>query len=133
MTDLFTDPSQVAARLQQLQAQMGDLVRSMTLAQQAGNQAALDQFKPQFLELSHQLAALRVQANQADTPSSTMLALDSFSSAVIEAGKRLGADVDRTLTGASLLVKWLPVIVILAVVVIGIGLYKGSLRASLRK
>lgn len=125
--------AQVTARLQQLQAQMGDLVRSMTLAQQAGNQAALDQFKPQFLELSRQLAALRTQANQADTPSSVMLALDRFSDDVIAASKRLGADVDRTLTGASLLVKWLPVIVVLAVFAIGIGLYKGSLRASLRK
>lgn len=103
----------------------------MIAAKNAGNMAALDQFRAQYKVLSAQLAALRVQANQADAPSDFMQRLDAFSSAVIDQGKKLGAAVDNTLTGASLLVKWLPWIVVGVIVVVGIAVYKGNLKVKL--
>ena len=129
----MTDNS-LEAQLALLQARIGDLTRSMIAAKNAhtsAGDAALEQFRAQYKVLSAQLAALRVQANQADALPSFMQRLDAFSDAVIDQGKKLGAAVDNTLTGASLLVKWLPWIVVGALVVIGVAVYKGSLKVKL--
>lgn len=128
MTDVLD--TSLSAQLAQLQAQIGDLTRSMIAAKSAGNDAALDQFRAQYRVLSAQLAALRTQANQADMPSDFMRRLDAFSDSVIDQGKKLGAAVDNTLTGASLLVKWLPWIVVGALVILGVALYKGNLKVK---
>lgn len=120
--------SSLDSQLAQLQAQIGDLTRSMIAAKNAGNTAALEQFRAQYKVLSAQLAALRVQATQADAPSDFMKKLDAFSDSVINTGRNLGAAVDDTLKGAGTLARLLPWLLLLAVVVVGVGLYRGSLK-----
>lgn len=121
----------LAAELAQLQAQLQDLARSMTLAKQTGQAQALDQFRAQYRTIAAQLAALRVKASQADMPAPFIVALDHLSDEAIAAGKRLGADVSDTLHTGVTLVKLLPWLIVGALVIIGVAVYKGALKVKL--
>lgn len=118
------------SQLAQLQGQISDLARSMQLAVQYNNRAALDQFRPQFRELATRLAALRAQANKAGQPSRLMIALDHASDVMITTGKAVGEDVSNIVKGGTLLVRFLPWLLLLAVIVVGVGLYKGSIKVT---
>lgn len=119
------------AQLAQLQAQLKDLARSMTLAKQTGQAQALEQFRAQYRVIASQLAALRVQASKADMPFAFMVALDKASDDAIAAGKQLGADVSDTLHTGVTLVKLLPWLIVGALVIIGVAVYKGALKVKL--
>ena len=130
MSDLFTDPTQLNARLLQLQQQLDDLARSMIAAKNATppNQQALDMFRTQYRQVAAQLAALRTQANQADAPSAFLLALDTVSDVAIATGKQLGVDVSDTLHTGVTLVKMIPWLIAAIVLIVGYGIYKGRIK-----
>jgi len=107
---------------------MNDLAKSMALAKAAGNTAALDQFRAQYRDLAAQAGALRAQANQSDQPSAFLVKLDQLSDSAIATARKFGDDVSGAVGGASTLVRLLPWIVVAALVVLGIGLYRGSLK-----
>ncbi len=102
----------------------------MVLAQNTGQNQALDQFRAQYKIIAAQLAALRVQASQADMPFTFLLKLDRLSDAALATGKELGADVSGVLKGGATLARLLPWLLLLAVVVVGVGFYRGSLKVT---
>lgn len=127
----YSTGAALGAELAQLQAQLQDLARSMVLANQTGQAQALEQFRAQYRNIAAQLAALRIKASQADMPSAFIIALDKVSDDAIAAGKRLGADVSDTLHTGVTLVKLLPWLIVGALVIIGVAVYKGALKVKL--
>ena len=93
-------------QLTQLQAQLNDVAKSMRLAQQTGQAAALEQFRQQYRTLSAQLGALRAQANQAGAPSAFLLRLDSFADTVIQTGASLGVAVEDAVGSLGFLARY---------------------------
>jgi len=105
----------------------------MVLAKDTGQEQALEQFRAQYRVLAAQLAALRIQASKADMPARFLLALDNFSDKVVETGRQLGADVSDTLSTAGTLVKLLPWLIVGALVIIGVAVYRGSLKVNVKR
>lgn len=124
----------VDAQLAQLQAQLNDLAKSMTLAARTpGQEQALAMFKDQFRQISAQAAVLRAKASTSDNPGLLLRKLDEFSDMAIALGKKVGAPVDDLLHSTSLLLKLLPW---LAVAVVAGAIYwavKGGLNVRVSK
>jgi TolA-binding protein len=125
--------SSYQTQLDQLQAQLDDLATSMRLAYKVGNTQALNLFRAQFKQLSVQAAALRQQLNAADQPPALLQQLDAFSDKAITLANEVGADASDLAKGVTTTVKWLPVLVVLALVVLGVGLYRQSLKVRVSR
>lgn len=120
----------IQSDLDRLQAQLGDLATSIRLAQKAGQTAALEMFRSQYREIARKLAVLRAAASEAEAPSEFMQRLDAFSDDVIAEARAAGADVRDIVHATTGLVKWMPVVLLVALVVVGVGFWRRSLKVS---
>lgn len=114
-------------QLDLLTARLRDLATSMRLALKSGQTEALNIFRAQYKALAQQAATLRQQLNAGDAPSALLVQMDALADRIIATGKDLGTDVSDTLKGAATTIKLLPVLVVLALIAVGIGLYRGTL------
>jgi hypothetical protein len=110
----------VAGKMDLLTRAIRNLTDSMTLAKQAGNQAAVDGLRTQFLNVSALLKGLRVQASAADMPSDFMRSLDAFADQTVATGKSLFGVVADVGAGLGATAKTLPLLLIAALAVLGI-------------
>ena len=120
----------VDAQLAQLQGQLNDLARAMTVAQQTGQAPALAMFKAQFRTLSAQAATLRTQANTSDNPGLFLRALTAFSDQAIKVGNAVGEPVGDLLHSTSTVLRLIPVLLVVVVVGIVWWALKGNLRVK---
>lgn len=110
----------LAGKLDVLQRQINGLTAAMLLAKQAGNQAAVDGLRQQFLNTTALARQLRAEANAADAPSTFMTQLDKFSDTAIAVGRNVfgvAADFGKGLGGTA---KILPFLLLGAIAVLGI-------------
>ena len=89
----------------------------------AEKQFSLEQLRQAYKRLSQRAAALRVEASQREAPSSFMLALDRFSDSALVVGKDVMGVAGAAAKGLTGILKGLPLYLLLALVVAGLGGY----------
>lgn len=130
----MTSPEQ---KLDFLNQQIQAISVAATQAQARGDAADLQSLITLLRQAASDAAQLRGEVNAAEAPSSFMLALDQFSDSAISVASKLGNAavnaVTDTLGAASTTAKTIPLLLVGIVVVLGIGLYKGSLSARISR
>lgn len=112
------------AKLDFLNQQLRIIATSAAQAKARNDQADLDSMLQLYNKARQDAITLRGEANQADQPSTFLLALDRFSDTALGVGKDAFGLVKATGTGA-----WL--LLVGALVVLGIGFKSGSFRLRL--
>jgi hypothetical protein len=110
-----------------LTSQLDAIAVSAQQAKARGDTADLQSIIALYRKVSAEAAALRGLADQAEQPSAFMQSLSAFSDQAVAVGKELGVDTGNVLSGIATTGKYLPLIVGGALVVAGIGLFKGSI------
>lgn len=87
--------------------------------------------KELYASVVSQVAALSKEAHASDAPSALLVTLDNFGDEVAETGKKLAAAAGDVVGGVAALVKYLPVILLVALVVVGL-VYAGKIRKDLK-
>lgn len=126
-----------------LQGQLKTMQLALQQVKQYGEQPGrwtIADIQTRYRALTGQITQLRQEISGREMPSSFMLGLSNFSDAVL----KFGSDVAKTAQtvvvaagsaagGIGSTVKFLPFILIGALVVLGIGFNKGSLGVSIRR
>jgi hypothetical protein len=110
----------VEERLDFLNQQLRYIATSATQAKARGDDATLARLLSLYNRARADAITLRAQANAADEPSSFLLALDRFSDSAVRVGSDAFGLVKSTLG-------WIPLVLVAALVVVGIGFNKGTL------
>lgn len=129
------DQARPEDRLLFLQQQLRGIATSAMQARAAGDTADLSNLLALFKQVAQRAAELTAAINQADQPSSFMLALSGFSDEMLNDGKAIGGaflttaqaakdTIDATLGSTTLLLKFLPWVLVAVVVVILLVLFR---------
>lgn len=126
-----------------LQGQLNTMKLALQRVQQYGEQPGqwtLEDIKTRYRALLGQLDSLRREVSGREMPSQFMLALSNFSDGVTKFGEQVAktaatvvASAGSVASGLGTTAKFLPLVLIGALVVLGIGLSKGTLSASIRR
>lgn len=119
------------ARINFLQRQLHAIVEATRQAQARGDTAGLEALGALYKKVNADIEALKADAKAADSPSAFMLALDGLSDEAIKTATVLRDAGVTVVTGAASLVKYLPIILFGALVIVGL-IYAGKLRKDLK-
>lgn len=111
-----------------LTTQLRIMATSARQAKERGDAAGLQAVVALYRKVSAEAATLRQRANEADQPSAVMLALSDFSDASMAVAKELARDLGKVAGGVASAVGILPLLLVGVLVVVGVGLFKGSIR-----
>ena len=117
-----------ATDLSFLTSQLGTIAVAAQQAKARSDQADLDSLMRLYRQVATRTRNLRASL-PSDAPSSFMVALDSFSDQAIGVGKSAFGIVEDFGQGAASITKAIPLVAIGLLVVLGIGLTKGTLSA----
>lgn len=120
------------ARIAFLQRQLHAINLAVQQARARGDEATVTVLREQYRELAAQVEALKAEAYAHDSPSDLLVALDRFSDETIAVGKEIGAGVGNVVSGVTSLVKYLPAIILVALLAVGL-FYAAKLRKDLGK
>lgn len=126
----MTTPEQ---KLDYLNQQLQAVATAATQAKARGDDADLANIVTLYRQLHDAAAQLRGEVNDAQSPSDFMVALDRFSDSAIAVAKQIGGTALDITQAAGTTAKIVPLLLVGLVVVLGIGFYKGSLSASVRR
>jgi len=119
------------ARVNFLQRQLHAIVLATQQAQARNDTEALKGLGALYRKVNADIEALKAEAKAADSPSAFMVTLDGLSDEAIKTATVLRDAGVTVVTGAASLVKYLPVILLVALVVVGL-VYAGKLRKDLK-
>jgi hypothetical protein len=122
-------------RLRFLQQQLRGIAMSAMQAKAAGDTADLANLLALFRQVAQRAAELTTAVNQADQPSSFLVALSTFSDEILSDGQAIGGafletakaakgTIDATLGASTLLLRVLPWLLVAVVVVILVVLFR---------
>jgi hypothetical protein len=129
------DQAKPEDRLLFLQQQLRGIATSAMQARAAGDTADLANLLALFKQVAQRASELTAAVNQADQPSSFMLALSGLSDEILADGQAIGGafldtakaakgTIDATLGASTLLLRFLPWVLVAVVVVILIVLFR---------
>ena len=121
----------LAARIPFLQRHLHAINLAVAQAKARGDEATVATLREQYRALAAQVEELKREAYAADSPSDLLVALDRFSDETIAVGKEIGASAVNVVSGVSALVKYLPVILLVGLLVVGV-FYAAKLRKDLQ-
>ena len=110
----------LSARLEFLQRQLHAIGLAIDQARARDDVAGLKRLHDTFHEVLTQVLALQEEVKASEMPSQFLMQLDNLSDEAIATGKKLEAAAVQTAQGAASLVRWLPVVLLVAIVVVGI-------------
>lgn len=84
-----------------------------------------------YVSIVAQVAELSKEAHAQDAPSALLVSLDHFGDEVVTTGKQLAAAAGDVVGGVAALVKYLPLILLAALVIVGL-VYAGKIRKDLK-
>lgn len=108
------------ARVAFLQGQVHAINLAIQQAKARGDQAAIDNLRTLWRKIMQQIIDLQGEAYKDEMPSQFMLTLDSLSDEAISVGKQIGESAVDITKGAATLVKALPIILLVALVLVGL-------------
>lgn len=114
-----------------LQRQLHAINLAIGQAKARNDQDAINRLKALYVEVAAKTEALKREALASDAPAAFMVALDNFGDEVIATGKELGVTVLDTAKGVASVAKYLPIIIVVALVVVGL-VYAGKIRKDLQ-
>src|SRR6266566_2363133 len=106
----------LSARLEFLQRQLHAIGLAIDQARARGDVAGLKRLHDTFHEVLTQVLALQEEVKASEMPSQFLMQLDNLSDETIATGKKLEAAAVQTAQGAASLVRWLPVVLLVAIV-----------------
>lgn len=119
------------ARLEVLRSQLHAISLSIGQAKARKDQAGIDRLQALWNKVNADLTALQRDAKAADSPSAFMQTLSNFSDEAIKTGRALQDAGASALSGIGATLKYLPVILLVALVVVGL-VYAGKIRKDLK-
>lgn len=119
------------ARIAFLQRQLHAINLAVQQAKARGDEATVATLREEYRRLAAQVEVLKREAYEADSPSDLLVALDRFSDETIAVGKEIGATVGNVAAGVTNLVKYLPAILLVGLLVVGL-FYAAKLRKDLQ-
>lgn len=129
-----------STQIQALQAQLSAWQRTLhglalTLAQARASQNATmeQQVRSATIVVLRQIADLQDTIRGQQMPSDFMLALADVGDQAVQLAKDVGGIGKKLTDKVGSALDWIPVLLAGVVIVLGIGLYKGSLRAEVRR
>lgn len=121
----------IESRIAFLQSQVHAISLAVEQAKGRGDTATIDNLRALQRKIMQDIIALQQQARDADMPSNLLLTLDRLSDEAIAVGKQIQEATVDTVKGAATLVKALPIILLVAVIVVGL-IYAGKIRKELK-
>lgn len=120
-------------RLDLLTEQLHYIAIAASQAKARGDDVDLANLIALLRKVSLEANALRLQANRAGQPSAFLMQLDKFSDAVLGTAREIGSAavdaVSGTLTGIGAVSRLLPIVLVGALVILGMGVKRGTIRA----
>jgi len=111
-----------------LQMRLNTLTQALRNAQARGLDAAvIEDLKTRYREISGRLAKLRIEVSNQEMPSQFMQTLANIGANLEQIGSTIAKASGEVLVGVGSTVKMLPLLLVGALVVLGIGLSKGSI------
>lgn len=122
----------LSERLAFLQRQLHAINQAWAQAKARGDtEEQLATLRRLFVKVSADIEALKGDALKAEAPSAFMQTLAAFSDEATKVGATLGNAAVNTIAGVGALVKYLPIILVVAVVVVGL-VVAGKIRKELK-
>jgi len=118
------------ARVDFLQRQLHAISLATQQARARGDAAAVVTLQSLYDKVRADVLALQKEALDADMPSAFMLKLDALGDQVLQAGAALKNAAVSAVGGIGTTLKYLPLILLLALVVVGL-IYAGKIRKGL--
>lgn len=119
------------ARVAFIQRQLHAVNLSLQQAVGRGDAAGIAALKQLYKKLQADAEALKADAHASDAPSAFMMQLDALSDEFIKTGRAIEAATVATVGGIGATFKYLPIILLVALVVVGL-VYAGKLRKDLK-
>jgi len=120
------------ARINFLQRQLHAISLSIADAKARDDQVAMDTLRTLWRKVWSQLIDLEQDAYTQEAPSDFMRTLDALSDEAVTVGKQIGMSAIEVSKGAATLVKALPIILLVALVLVGL-VYAGKIGKDLKK
>lgn len=120
----------IQGRLDFLQRQLHAIGLALADARARNDMAAVESLQALFTKVRADVLQLQRDALDADMPSDFMRALAAVGDEVVATGKALGEATTSAITGIGATLKYLPLILLLALVVVGL-IYAGKIRKGL--
>lgn len=121
----------IDARVNFLQRQLHAIGLALEQARGRKDAATIVSLRALFNKLNAEIVALQAEAKAKDMPSSFMLTLDALSDEAIKTGLQFRDAGVTIVSGAASLVKYLPLILAVALIVVGL-VYAGKIRKDLK-
>lgn len=121
----------IDARIAFLQRQLHAISLAAHQAKAREDTAALANLRELWNKVAADVAALQDEARENDSPAALLVALDNFGDQVIAVGKDIGAAAVDTVQGAAAIIKYLPLILAVTLIVVGL-VYAGKIRKDLK-
>jgi hypothetical protein len=122
--------STVDARLEFLQSQLHAISLATAQARARGDAVGIANLKALYDKVRADVLALQRESLAAEMPSAFMLKLDALGDQVIQTGVALKDAAVSVVGGVGTTLKYLPIILVLALVVVGL-IYAGKIRKEL--
>lgn len=119
------------ARVAFIQRQLHAVNLSLQQAVGRGDTAAIASLKTLYKKLQADAEQLKADAHASDAPGAFMMQLDALSDEFIKTGRAIEAATVTAVGGIASTVKYLPIILLVALVVVGL-VYAGKLRKDLK-
>lgn len=121
----------IDARINFLQRQLHAISLATQEAKARNDQVAIDALAQLYSKLRADVLALQVEAKAQDMPPAFLVTLDHMGDEVLKVGTQLTEAGANIVSGFGSLVKYLPVILLVALVLVGL-VYAGKIRKDLQ-
>lgn len=119
------------ARIAFLQRQLHAISLAVAQARARDDTAALETLRSLWLKVRDDVEKLKAEALAADSPSAFMVQLDGLGDEVLKTGQQFVEAGVSVVGGISTTFKYLPLLLLIALVVVGL-IYAGKIRKGLK-